>query len=202
MDERHSQVSDLLQEAAETHHRVFRISDGTDDDWASWYANWLVTLSELPELLAGTVVRSELTWLLVRLDKEYTERRPDQRWQDYYAEELFRHFSPGCIADPTQLLQVPVSWFAGSWLAGQRLDPPTALAALAAADLVHPDPATGTIAVAYPFSRRPTPPTGWTSLAAQPCSPCVPLTRSASRRCSAQRSDQLGRSHQRPADHR
>ena len=30
-------------------------------------------------------------------------------------------------------------------------------AALAAADLVHPDPATGTIAVAYPFSGRPTP---------------------------------------------
>jgi Alkylmercury lyase len=37
------------------------------------------------------------------------------------------------------------------------LDPPAALAALAAADLVHPDPATGTIAVAYPFSGRPTP---------------------------------------------
>jgi hypothetical protein len=37
------------------------------------------------------------------------------------------------------------------------LDPPAALAALAAADLVHPDPATGTIAVAYPFSGRPSP---------------------------------------------
>jgi Alkylmercury lyase len=37
------------------------------------------------------------------------------------------------------------------------LDPPAALAALAAADLVHTDPATGTIAVAYPFSGRPTP---------------------------------------------
>ena len=37
------------------------------------------------------------------------------------------------------------------------LEPPAALAALAAADLVHPDPATGTIAVAYPFSGRPTP---------------------------------------------
>jgi hypothetical protein len=95
MDERHTRVSDLLHEAAETHHRVFRITDGADDDWASWYAQWLVTLSELPELLAGTVVRSELTWLLVRLDKEYTERRPDQRWEDYYARELLRHFGAG-----------------------------------------------------------------------------------------------------------
>jgi hypothetical protein len=95
MDERHTQVSDLLHEAAETHHRVFRISDGADDDWASWYAEWLVTLSELPELLGAKVVRSELTWLLVRLGKEYAERRPDLRWEDYYAQELVRHFSRG-----------------------------------------------------------------------------------------------------------
>jgi hypothetical protein len=95
MDKHSAKVSELLHEAAETHHRVFRITDGADDDWASWYAQWLVTLSELPELLGGKVVRSELTWLLVRLDKEYTERRPDQRWEDYYAHELVRHFSPG-----------------------------------------------------------------------------------------------------------
>src|SRR5436309_1147330 len=47
------QISSLLHEAAETHHRVFRIVDGADDDWASWYADWLVNLSELP---AVTVV--------------------------------------------------------------------------------------------------------------------------------------------------
>jgi hypothetical protein len=37
------------------------------------------------------------------------------------------------------------------------LDPEAALAALAAADLVHTDPATGSISIAYPFSGRPTP---------------------------------------------
>jgi hypothetical protein len=94
MDEGTTKVSELLHEAAETHHQVFRITDGADDDWASWYANWLVTLSELPGLLGAEVVRSELTWLLVRLDKEYTERHPDQRWEDSYARELVRHFSP------------------------------------------------------------------------------------------------------------
>jgi hypothetical protein len=93
MDERHTRVSELLHEAAETHHRVFRITDGADDDWASWYAQWLVTLSELPEVLGGKVVRSQLTYLLVRLDKEYTERSPDERWEDHYARELVRHFS-------------------------------------------------------------------------------------------------------------
>jgi hypothetical protein len=94
MDERSTKVGELLHEAAETHHRVFRITEGTDDDWASWYAEWLVRLSELPELLGAKVVRSELIYLLVRLDKEYTERRMAGRWEDYYARELIRHFSP------------------------------------------------------------------------------------------------------------
>ena len=39
------QISDLLHEASGTHHRVFRIVDGADDDWASWYAQWLIDLS-------------------------------------------------------------------------------------------------------------------------------------------------------------
>ena len=94
MDERRTKVAELLHEAAETHHQVFRITDGADEDWASWYAQWLVTLSELPELLGGKVVRSELTWLLVGLDKEYTEGRADEPWEDYYARELVCHFSP------------------------------------------------------------------------------------------------------------
>jgi hypothetical protein len=54
------QVSALLHEAGETHHRVFRIVDGADDEWASWYAWWLINLSELPDLLDAKPLRSEL----------------------------------------------------------------------------------------------------------------------------------------------
>ena len=88
------QVSRLLHEAAETHHRVFRIVDGDDDDWASWYADWLVNLSELPTLLDAKPVRSELTYLLVSLDREYTASQPGQPWEAYYAERILAHFSP------------------------------------------------------------------------------------------------------------
>jgi hypothetical protein len=86
------QISRLLHEAGETHHRVFRIVDGADDDWASWYADWLVSLSELPSLLGGKPVRSELTYLLVSLDKEYTAKHPGQPWEAYYAERILDHF--------------------------------------------------------------------------------------------------------------
>ena len=89
-----TKISELLHEAGETHHRVYRIVDGADDDWASWYADWLIRLSELPDLLGVTPVRSELVYMLVRLDKEYADRQPSEPWEKYYAAQLVAHFTP------------------------------------------------------------------------------------------------------------
>ena len=81
-------IAELLHEAAETHHVVYRISDGDDSDWASWYADWLLKLSELPDLLGSPPVRSHLVHALVQLDRDYTAERPDERWEDWYAARL------------------------------------------------------------------------------------------------------------------
>jgi hypothetical protein len=89
------QIRDLLHEAAETHHIVYRITDGADPDWASWYADWLVRLSELPDLLGRPPVRSELVHLLVTLDKEYISRSMTDPWEDYYAHRISEHFQGG-----------------------------------------------------------------------------------------------------------
>jgi hypothetical protein len=86
------QISALLHEAGETHHVVYRITEGDDPDWASWYADWLVSHSELPDLLEVAPVRSELVYMLVRLDKKYTMESPDEKWEDYYARGLLEHF--------------------------------------------------------------------------------------------------------------
>src|SRR5258708_40059249 len=88
------QISRLLHEAGETHHRVFRIVDGADDDWASWYADWLVNLSELSALLGVKPVRSELTYLLVRPHKEHTAAPPGQPRDPHFAPKIPRHFGP------------------------------------------------------------------------------------------------------------
>jgi hypothetical protein len=85
-------IAGLLQETGETHHQVFRITDGTDADWATWYSDWLVNLSELSDLLGRKPVRSELTYALVRLDKEYGEQGPDEPWPRWYALRLAEHF--------------------------------------------------------------------------------------------------------------
>ena len=59
-------IASVLHEAAETHHTVWRITDGDDPDWASWYADWLLDLSELPGLLGAKPVRSHLVHALVQ----------------------------------------------------------------------------------------------------------------------------------------
>jgi hypothetical protein len=87
-----ARVGALLHEAAETHHVVFRIVDGEDPDWASWYADWLLEHSELPQLLGRTPVRSHLVHDLVELDRAYTAEQPPERWEDRYARELLARY--------------------------------------------------------------------------------------------------------------
>lgn len=88
------QVAEVLRNAAETHHRVYRIVDGADDDWASWYADWLIRLSPLPKIIGSTPVPSELVWLLVDLDKRYAIDRPTEPWENIYAARILAHFPP------------------------------------------------------------------------------------------------------------
>jgi len=94
MNDDSDRVASLLHEVGETHHVVYRIVDGDDPDWASWYAQWLLDLSELPQILGTTPVRSELVWMLVLLDKDYTNASPDVPWPQWYAERIVEHFAP------------------------------------------------------------------------------------------------------------
>jgi hypothetical protein len=85
---RAQEIAALLHEAAETHHVVYRITDGDDPDWASWYADWLLELSELPALLGARPVRSHLVHALVQLDRDFTAAAGSERWEDWYATRL------------------------------------------------------------------------------------------------------------------
>jgi hypothetical protein len=95
MTDQAASIAALLHEAGETHHRVYRIVDGEDPDWASWYADWLIHLSELPKILGGAPVRSELIYMLVKLDRDYTAQKTPDPWERYYAREIIEHFRPG-----------------------------------------------------------------------------------------------------------
>ena len=90
MDDRLAKVRGLLHEAGETHHRVYRIVDGDDPDWASWYADWLLKLSELPSLLGRAPVRSHLVHALVQYDRDFEGAGAE--WEENYARRLLEEF--------------------------------------------------------------------------------------------------------------
>jgi hypothetical protein len=92
MDERTQRVGDLLHEAGEVHHVVYRITDGADDDWASFYADWLIDHSELPATLGCAPTRSHLVHELVEAERALAEAAPGARWQDFYAERIVGRF--------------------------------------------------------------------------------------------------------------
>jgi hypothetical protein len=92
MDERTQRVSDLLHEAGEVHHVVYRITDGADDDWASFYADWLIEHSELAETLDRAPTSSHLVHELVESEQDFTETAPEARWEEFYAERIVDRF--------------------------------------------------------------------------------------------------------------
>jgi hypothetical protein len=92
MDERGQRLAELLHEAGEVHHVVYRITDGADDDWASFYADWLIDHSELPEILGGRPTRSHLVHELVECERTFAETAPESSWEDFYAERIVGRF--------------------------------------------------------------------------------------------------------------
>jgi hypothetical protein len=93
VDEKVGKISALLHEASETHHVVYRIVDGDDPDWASWYADWLMDHSELTLILGKAPVRSHLVYALVKHDRDFTGQKMSGKWEDYYARKILEEFS-------------------------------------------------------------------------------------------------------------
>ncbi|HVN68943.1 MAG TPA: hypothetical protein VMU38_04750 [Candidatus Binatia bacterium] len=91
-DDRVDRVASLLHQAGEVHHTVFADTDGSDDDWATFYSDWLLRHSDLSQLLGKAPVRSHLTRSLVDLDEEFAKQRPPERWETWYAQRLIARY--------------------------------------------------------------------------------------------------------------
>ena len=85
-------IAELLHQAGEIHHVYYSDTDGNDDDWASFYSEWLLRRSRLPQLLARTPVRSGLTRDLVVSDEDYLTANPSEPWPLWYAKRLIAKY--------------------------------------------------------------------------------------------------------------
>ncbi len=91
-DDNSMQIANLLHQAGEVHHQVFADTDGSDDDWATFYSDWLLAHSDLARLLGRRPVRSHLTRDLVELDAEYSSKSPADPWPAWYAQHLVARY--------------------------------------------------------------------------------------------------------------
>jgi hypothetical protein len=92
-DDRVRQIADLLHQAGEVHHVVFADTDGTDDDWATFYSDWLLAHTAFAALLGRRPVRSHLTRDLVVCDETYVATNPDEPWPAWYARQLLERYA-------------------------------------------------------------------------------------------------------------
>jgi hypothetical protein len=60
--------------------------------WASFYADWLIEHSELPQTLDRTPTRSHLVHELVESERALAETAPKARWEEFYAERIIDRF--------------------------------------------------------------------------------------------------------------
>ncbi len=92
MDDATSTIAGLLHQAGDVHHMVFSDTDGADDDWATFYSEWLLHHTKLAQLLGRRPVRGHLTRDLIELDERYESEKPSEPWPTWYAQRLIETY--------------------------------------------------------------------------------------------------------------
>jgi hypothetical protein len=83
--QRKEAVATLLRQTAEAHHVAYKETDGADPDWSIWYAGHLLEKG-LDRLLNAKLLKSDLIYLLVLVDKQQMSEAPGAQWENYYAD--------------------------------------------------------------------------------------------------------------------
>ena len=73
----------LFQETVNKHHQEFIETSGADPEWPMWYANYLI--GDLGKLLNATFTKSEVIYLLIRVERMRELEAPGSDWATYYA---------------------------------------------------------------------------------------------------------------------
>jgi hypothetical protein len=78
-----NELAELLQQTGDAHHGAYQATDGTDPEWASWYAGHLQAL--VGERLARPATRSEVAFWLVKSQQLQEATESMEPWPHFYA---------------------------------------------------------------------------------------------------------------------
>jgi hypothetical protein len=84
------ELADLLNETAEAHHKAFAATDGVDDEWPIWYADYLVDKMRI--MLDSKFTKSELIYILVSAEKQNGLVAPGAYWPRFYANFIVNRY--------------------------------------------------------------------------------------------------------------
>jgi len=84
------QLIHLLHETGTAHHRAYLAANGEDADWPLWYAEYIQP--RVNSLLGTRLTRSELTYLLVLVEKERMAAATAAAWPEYYADFFLERY--------------------------------------------------------------------------------------------------------------
>lgn len=87
-------LSALLQQAKDAHQQFEKVELGGifDEQWAAWYADFLVS-SGLPGLLGSEPDIDQLTTRINEISRRHKAERTAESWADYTARELLQTFT-------------------------------------------------------------------------------------------------------------
>ena len=91
LKERKETTAALLHQTAEDHHVAYKETDGVDLDWSIWYAGHLLE-NDLEQLLDAKLLKSDLIYLLVLVDKQQMSEAPGAHWERYYADSFVARY--------------------------------------------------------------------------------------------------------------
>lgn len=81
-----AELAELITAAGHAHHAAYIKSDGVDPDWPTYYAGYLE--AHLGDRLGRRASRSELTYLLVKAQREHDALDDGAPFDVYYASVL------------------------------------------------------------------------------------------------------------------
>ena len=89
MNEEHQQrkatIAALLHQTGEDHFATHKETNGDDPEWPIWYADHLLE-NGFATLLEAKLLRSDLIYLLVLVDKQQKSEAPGAQWERYYTD--------------------------------------------------------------------------------------------------------------------
>jgi hypothetical protein len=66
-------------------------TNGADPDWSIWYAEYLLE-NGFEALLDAKLLKSDLIYLLVLVDKQQMSEAPGSQWEKYYADFFIKRY--------------------------------------------------------------------------------------------------------------